>query len=144
MLTFGFDTAVSPAVIELDLFLCPEWNIGAPYISVYADESNNSSGLVFNYHSVLTGAIDFIRHHTPSQSSCDSLTNVRIPVQEQVEDRFYFTWHLLVSFDFQPDIEWVHVGEVRFLGSVADPDPIPSKWRYNTEQEKNGQKLKFL
>ena len=30
VLTFGFDTDVSLTSIELDLFLCPEWNIGAP------------------------------------------------------------------------------------------------------------------
>ena len=39
VLTFEFDTAVSLTSIELDLFLCPEWNIGAPFIAVYGDES---------------------------------------------------------------------------------------------------------
>ena len=126
VLTFDFDIAMSPTAIELDLFLCPEWNIGAPYISVYANESNSSSGLIFNDHSVLTGTIDFIKHYTPSQSSCDSLTYVNIPLEEQVKDLFYFTWHIAVSFDLQPNIQWVHVGEVRFLVSAAHPDPIPS------------------
>ena len=67
MLTFGFDTAVSLIAIELDLFLCPEWNIGAPYITLYADEleNNDSSGLVFSYHSVQTGDLDFLRHSPP-------------------------------------------------------------------------------
>ena len=36
LLTFGFDTVVSLTGIELDLFICPEWKIGAPYITVYA------------------------------------------------------------------------------------------------------------
>ena len=35
LLTFGFDTAVTLTGIELDLFLCPEWGISAPFISAY-------------------------------------------------------------------------------------------------------------
>ena len=64
LLTFLFDTAVSLTSIELDLFLCPEWNIGAPFISVYGDERNS---LVFSSSSYI------IINHTPSQSSCDSI-----------------------------------------------------------------------
>ena len=45
VLTFDFDTTVSPTSIELDLFLCPEWNIGAPGIFVYGYQN---STLVFN------------------------------------------------------------------------------------------------
>ena len=41
LLTFGFDTAVTLTGIELDLFLCPDMNIDAPYITVYADEESN-------------------------------------------------------------------------------------------------------
>ena len=119
VLTFYFDTAVSPTAIELDLFLCPEWNIGAPYISVYAEESKNTCGLVFSDSSVETGDIDFLIHYTPKGTSCDSLTNVSIPVQEPIGDKSYFTWHIVVSFGPQPDIEWVYVGEVRFVDVPA-------------------------
>ena len=41
VLTFGFDTAVSLTSIELDLFLCPEWNISAPFIAVFGDENRD-------------------------------------------------------------------------------------------------------
>ena len=37
LLTFGFETAVSPTGIEIDLFHCPDWDIGAPHIIVYTD-----------------------------------------------------------------------------------------------------------
>ena len=40
VLTFGFDAAVS---LTSNLFLCPEWNIGAPFISVYGDENRDSN-----------------------------------------------------------------------------------------------------
>ena len=65
VLTFGFDTAVSLTGIELDLFLCPEWKIGTPYITVFADEEDN---LLFNYFSGLP-----FENKLPTQSSCDSL-----------------------------------------------------------------------
>ena len=109
MLTFGFDTAVSLTSIELDLFLCPGWNIGAPFISVYAAEKNslvflNSSGAIIN--------------HTPMQTLCDSLSTVAISFEELTTSP---TWHILVSFAAQPDTEWVHVGEVRFLDMNSAP-----------------------
>ena len=121
VLTFVIDPAVSLTTIELDLFLCPELNIGAPCITVYAD---NNSNLVFSFRSGKTQSDhDFIRHYTPNKSSCDSLSTVSIPVQGG--DPSYSTWHIVLS-DFQPDIEWIHVGEVRFLDTASDPDPIPS------------------
>ena len=109
VLTFGFDTAVSLTSIELDLFLCPEWNIGAPFISAYIDEKNS---FVF-FHS--PGAI---RSKTPSQTSCDSLSTITISFQGLTTSP---TWHIVVSFAAQPDTEWVHVGEVRFLGTDSTP-----------------------
>ena len=109
VLTFGFDTAVSLTSIELDLFLCPEWNIGAPFISVYPNENNS---LAFIYPS------DLLIQHTPLQTSCDSLSNIAISFEELTTSP---TWHILVSFHTQPDIEWVHVGKVRFLGTDSTP-----------------------
>ena len=41
LLTFGFDTAVSLTGIEMDLFLCPNWDIGAPVIKLYVNEEYN-------------------------------------------------------------------------------------------------------
>ena len=110
LLTFGFNTAVSLTSIELDLFLCSEWNIGAPIINIAA--SNNSNLLVSS--DVETLAADY----TTSQSSCDSLSTVSIPLQGNSS---YPTWHILVTFEYpHEDIQWVHVGEVRFLtGSIG-------------------------
>ena len=114
MLTFGFDTAVSLTSIELDLFLCPEWNIGAPFIIVYAD---NSSTLVYSSSS------DFIKSYTPNNTSCDSLSTVTIRLEEALS---YHTWHISVTFLTQPDIKWFHVGEIRFQGTDVDSIPIPT------------------
>ena len=112
LLTFGFDTAVSLTGIELDMFLCPEWNIDAPRIIVYADVENN---LVFN------GSLPF-QNYRPSQSSCDSLSTVNISLG-RFAGSSYRTWHIVVD-GFSEDIEWVHVGEVRFLGTDEDPNAV--------------------
>ena len=106
VLTFGFDTAVSLTSIELDLFLCPEWNIGAPFISVYGDAKNS----LVSFHSYY-----LIINHTPSQTSCDSLSTITISFEELTT---LPTWYIVVSFAAQPDTEWVHVGEVRFLNEA--------------------------
>ena len=34
LLTFGFDTLVSITEMEIDMFICPDWNINPPYITV--------------------------------------------------------------------------------------------------------------
>ena len=111
VLTFGFDTAVSLTGIELDMFICPEWNIDAPDIQVFADVENN---LVFNAGSALP-----FERYSPSQRSCDSLSAVNIRFQNSLKGSPYSTWHIVVN-GFSEDNEWVHVGEVRFLGSDGD------------------------
>ena len=110
LLTFGFDTAVTPTEIEMDLFLCPEWGISAQRISVYADVERN---LVFTINS-LTALL--FQRYSPSQSSCNSLSTVNISLEDALTSSSYLTWHILVS-SFTEFIDWVHVGEVRFLGS---------------------------
>ena len=112
LLTFVFDSAVSLTGIELDLFLCPEWKIGAPYITVYADEKID---LVFSYPPSLPS-----ENKLPNQSSCDSLSTIRIPFSGALAGSSYRTWHILVS-QLQRSIDWVHVGEIRFLGADVIP-----------------------
>ena len=120
VLTFGFDTAVILNSIELDLCLCPEWNIGAPYIAVYGDGSRD---LVLRTIQTLT----FLgsSNNQLSQSSCDSLSTVSIPLQDDDTHSSYFTVHIVIEIT-EDSIEWVHVGEVRFLGTSADPGHTPS------------------
>ena len=112
LLTFGFDTAVTLTGIELDLFLCPEWGISAPFIAAYFDEESN---LVFSDQSLNLPN----QPHTPSQSSCNSLSTVTISLRDGLRSTPYLTVHVLIS-SFTPSIDWVHVGEVRFLGSSQD------------------------
>ena len=97
LLTFSFEEAVTLAAVELDLFLCPEWGIHAPFITLYAG-------------SVIS---DFITNHTPTQTSCECLSRVSISVQP--EEPSHSIWLILVTFSPRPDVDWVHFGEVRLL-----------------------------
>ena len=101
LLTFGFDTAVSLTGIEIDLFLCPDWGIGAPLITVY-----------YNQEYDLTFGLDvsFVRSERPSQISCDSLSTVTI--SRSTLSNANHVLHILVELN---DIQWVHIAEVRFL-----------------------------
>ena len=112
LLTFGFDTAVSLTGIEIDLFLCPDWGIGAPVITVYVNEEYN---LAFNFG---LPPLHFVQ---PSQSSCDSLTTVHLS-GDTLSVSSYRTFHILVDL-YQSSIEWVHIGEVRFISGGGGPVP---------------------
>ena len=101
LLTFGLDTAVSLTGFELDLFLCPEWKIGAPGILVYAEQNTS---LHFNSSSK---SIEPIAHNVPNQTSCNSLSTVTVSLEGGASSAF--TWHFVVTI-FKEDVEWVHVG----------------------------------
>ena len=122
LLTFGFDTSVSLTGIEMDLFLCPDWGISAPDITVYLNEDYNlSSTNIFNLPFVSADNKDSL------QSSCDSLSTVTFSGGSLVGS-YYRTFHIVVTLLEYPTIEWVHVGEVRFIGidSPTCLQPTPS------------------
>ena len=110
LLTFGFDTAVNLTGIEMDLFLCPDWGIGAPRIRVYVNEEYN---LAFMFGLPFTPPVQ------PSQSSCDSLTTVHL--SGDILSSSYLTFHILLDLSHHSSIEWVHIGEVRFLSEGGGP-----------------------
>ena len=109
LLTFGFETAVSPTEIEIDLFLCHEEGIGAPCITVYVNVNynltfpNQGQGLLF------------IPHVEPAQSSCDSLSTVNISADSLSVGLPFHTFHILVDLSSDSSIQWVYIGDIRFL-----------------------------
>jgi hypothetical protein len=90
--------------IELVMFNCPEWRIGAERIRVLLSSPGSS---------FVTG-VDV----SPTITSCDSLVRVCIP---------QFTSMEIVSIGFS-FLEWVHIAEVIFYGagssSICPPDII--------------------
>ena len=102
LLTFGFDTAVSLTRIEIDLFHCPDLGIGAPTINIHYNPEYN---LTFSIS--LPGFAQVLI----TDPNCTSLFTAVILPQGQV----FHILHILVDFDSKP-IDWVYVGEVKFLG----------------------------
>ena len=118
LLTFGFETAVSPTGIEIDLFLCPEQGIGAPRITVYVNQEYN---LAFSWDHLL-----FLPRVQPSQSSCDSLLTVSITGNLLLHAGLSFhTFHILVDMYYDSSIQWVYIGEVRFIGGPTPSACLP-------------------
>ena len=104
ILTFGFDTAVSLTGIEMDLFHCPDWGIGAPCINGYLNEE---------YDLTFSTSLPSLRSVVPSETRCDSLSSLTI---SGIFDLLYHVVHILITFP-DSNIDWVYVGEVRFFGS---------------------------
>ena len=114
LLTFGFDAAVSPTGIEIDFFHCPDWGIGAPRIDVFY---NDEYDFTFNSKSV-DSDLPF-KSVTTNGSDCESLSTVMVSPDSDP----YHIFHILVTFDTEP-IDWVYVGEVRFLGLNDEGQPL--------------------
>ena len=119
LLTFGFDTAVSPTGIYIDFFNCSNWGIGAPHIDVYYNDEYN-----FTIRTISIGgdAIDLpFKSVTTTVSDCDSLSIVMV----SPDPGPYHIFHILVTFETEPiPIDWVYVGEVRFLGLNDEGDGL--------------------
>ena len=129
VLTFAFQSPVSLTSINMSLFNCPQWSIGAPNITVYAKKE--ATGL-FSFDAKDTGTI-FLRQTQGIWSSCDSLVPVTIPLKK---GKLYQIWYIVVSFEPQPATDWVHVGEVQFFNGSLPPlstgtDSTTSKFFYS-------------
>ena len=110
LLTFGFDTAVSLNGIEMDLFNCPDWNIGIPSIAVYLNPDYNLVATT----NIISLPFVFVGDNS-LQSSCDSLSTITISGGSFLIGS-YRTVYVVVDLSPPSSIQWVHVGEVRFIG----------------------------
>ena len=128
VLTVVFQSPVSLTSINMSLFNCPQWGIGAPNITVYAKKE--AIGIV-SFVAKDTSTI-FLLQTQGIWSSCDSLVPVTIPLQKGM---LYQIWYIVVSFEPQPATDWVHVGEVQFFDVSLPPlstgtDSTTSKFFY--------------
>ena len=107
-LGFGFQTPVVLCEVELYVFHCPAWGIGAEDISVF--NFTFISDTEYSYESI--GRVIL----TSDMQDCTSLTRVSIPLQTATRlstDLYYI--------EINSVIEWVHIAEVRF-----SDQPIPT------------------
>ena len=132
VLAFLFDSLVSLTSIRLSLFQCPQWGIGAPNITVYADMGKGGSILNFD---IKNHNIILLAQTQDNQSSCNDLVPVTIPVGTNTQ---YKIWYIVASFEHHPDIDWIYVGEVQFLNTPPQPSlSIISKHTISSTSKKH-------
>ena len=109
VLTFAFDKDVTLTGLEIDLLLCPEWGIHAPFITIYGSNTMTLStdNIVSNYTVKLPDS------ENRRELLCFCLSTVIIPIETGQSS--YPIWHIVVTFTSFPNTEWVYVGDVRFL-----------------------------
>ena len=102
-LGFRFQTHVVLCEVELYVFHCPAWGIGAEDISIH-----NGIG----FPQFIPGTFPSIGRVivTSDMQDCTSLTRVSIPLQMATSTSSYFIEINSVS----GRIQWVHIAEVRF------------------------------
>ena len=115
VLSFLFQLPVSLTSIRLSLFKCPQWGIGAPNITVYVDKVNDKN--ILNFDTWYRDTIPLAQFQD-DQVSCNGLVSVTIPLKTDTQ---YRIWYIVVSFETQPDIDWVYLGEVRFFDTAPQP-----------------------
>ena len=105
LLGFRFQDSVLLHEVQLHLFNCPAWNIGAQSIRIY----NEIAFPLFSREFNSLGSMQL----TSELQSCDSLTRVSIPLQMASSTNSYF-----IEFHNPSGavIEWLHIAEVRFVG----------------------------
>ena len=115
VLSFLFQLPVSLTSIRLSLFKCPQWGIGVPNITVYVNKANDNNFL--NFYTLDRDTIPLAQSQD-DQVSCSGLVSVTIPLKTDTQ---YRIWYIVMSFEAQPDIDWVYVDEVRFFGTARQP-----------------------
>ena len=129
-LGFRFQTRVVLCEVELYLFDCPAWGIGAEDIRIYNGAAfptfipgiSPSRGRVFL---------------TSDTQDCTSLTRVSIPLQMAISTSSYFIEINSVS----GRIEWVHIAEVRFSDQCDSTTMPPTDLTTGSQASFTGEKL---
>ena len=103
LLTLGFET---------DLFLCPDFNIGVSFITLYLNTK-------FQYNLTSTSGL-YKDVPFSSNSSCDSLTTLTMSSDVLLVSPYHM-FHFHMTFHGAPSAEWVHLGEIRFLDRSGNP-----------------------
>ena len=124
-LGFRFQTRVVLCEVELYVFHCPAWGIGAEDIRIY-------NGATFPQFIALFSIGRMIL--ISDIQNCTSLTRVSIPLQMATRTSSYFIEINSVS----GTIEWVHIAEVRFSDQCAMATTNSNTNRLITEQPTTG------
>ena len=114
-LGFRFQTRVVLCEVELYVFHCPAWGIGADNITIH----NGATFPQFIPGIFPSRGRVFL---TSDMQDCTSLTRVSIPLQMATSTSSYFIEINSVS----GTIEWVHIAEVRFSDQCDSTTMAPT------------------
>ena len=108
-LGFRFQNLITLEEVELYVFYCFVWQIGATTVNVY--DSTTYPSFIRTAPSV--GSVNI----TSDMQNCEALTRVSIPLQTTLKVSSYF-----IEFTNPTQIHWLYIAEVRF-----SDQPIPTK-----------------
>ena len=111
-LGFRFQTRVVLCEVELYVFHCPAWGIGAEDITIY--NGATFPQFIMSFNSIGRVIV------TSDMQDCTSLTRVSIPLQMATSTSSYFIEINSIS----GRIEWVHIAEVRFSDKSTSTESI--------------------
>ena len=113
-LGFRFQTRIVLCEVELYVFHCPAWGIGAADIAVH-------TGATFPHFITFPGAVGRVIL-TSDMQNCTFLTRVSIPLQMATRTSSYF----IEINSLSGTIEWVHIAEVRFSDQFDSTTMAPT------------------
>ena len=123
VISIKFGSSIMLRVVELYVFHCPSWNIGADIINIYNAQMFPSFIRVFNSAGNVT--------LTSDMENCDSITRVYIPLQMTLN-----TSNCFIEFANSNGIQvqQLYIGEVRFSDQpTPNPEEINTTTTYTTE-----------
>ena len=120
---FRFGSRIIFCEVELYVFHCPSWNIGADTINIYNALTFPSFIKQFNSTRNVT--------LTSDMENCESLTRVSIPLQTAMNTSNYFIE--FTNSNGMP-VQQVYIGEVRFSDQpIPNPEEINTTTTYTME-----------
>ena len=102
--------------LEIDLLLCPEWGIHAPFITIYGSNTMTLS----TDNMLATIQLNYLIQKI-EENYC-VFVYLLLLFQIETGQSSYPIWHIVVTFTSFPNIEWVYLGDVRFL-NMTDVTP---------------------
>ena len=109
---FDFDEPVNITQVELVLFDCPVFGIGASNISVYTQTPTDNGLFRFNANVAV-----FERSHETEPGSCNSTVNISIPLSDYTHPSAYV--FVVFTFDDCNPNNWVFIAEIKFSNESA-------------------------
>ena len=114
--------------LQISIFHCPVLEIGITGVKVY-------SSFVFPAF-ISTASTLLVTHSTPSSDNCQSLSTISISVQPPMAaSNIYFVEFLFTDGSSVNQLNWLHLGEIRFSDEAPTMEPTTMIETTTTDNE---------